>query len=311
MSLHGYSHALVTGGAGFIGSHLTRTLLARGMKVTVLDNLSTGTRAAVAPGAHFIAGDIRSRDDVDHALEGADCVFHLAAKVSVRGSFENFYEDVETNIMGTSNVIRCLRDTAVRHFVLASSMAVYADADSAMPIGESHPCRPISPYGVGKMCDELLCAQLLEQLGISFTAFRYFNTYGPGQQFTPYVGVITIFVTRLLEGKSPVVFGEGVQQRDFVHVDDIVAGTAAALGGPPGIYNLGTGRSTSVLELARMLVERINPGVEITFAPVQPGELVNSIANIDAARAQLGYQPQRVLEQDIGSVIDYIRGLQQ
>ena len=311
MSPNDYSHALVTGGAGFIGSHLTRTLLARGMKVTILDNLSTGTRAAVAPEARFIEGDIRSRSDVEDALEGVDCVFHMAAKVSVRGSFENFYEDVETNIMGTSNVIRCLHGKTVKHFILASSMAVYADADSSEPIGESHPCSPISPYGIGKMCDELLCAQMLEQLGISFTAFRYFNTYGPGQQFTPYVGVITIFVTRLLEGKSPMVFGDGAQQRDFVHVDDIVAGTVAALGGPPGIYNLGTGRSTSVLELARLLVQRINPGVEVTFAPVQPGELVNSIANIDAARTQLGYQPQRVLEQDIGSVIDYIKGLKQ
>ena len=259
MSPKDFSHALVTGGAGFIGSHLTRKLLARGMKVTVLDNLSTGTQAAVAPQTRFIEGDIRSQSDVERALEGVDCVFHLAAKVSVRGSFPNFYEDVETNIMGTSNIIRCLHDKPVKHFILASSMAVYADADSPEPISESHPCRPISPYGIGKMCDELLCAQLLEQLGISFTAFRYFNTYGPGQQFTPYVGVITIFVTRLLEGKSPTIFGDGTQQRDFVHVDDIVAGTVAALGAPPGIYNLGTGRSTSVLDLARLIVKRINP----------------------------------------------------
>ena len=310
MSLNGYSHALVTGGAGFIGSHLARALLARGMKVTVLDNLSTGTRAAVDTRVRFIEGDIRSRGDVEQALEGVDCVFHLAAKVSVRGSFENFYDDVETNILGTSNIIRCLKNTDVRHFILASSMAVYADADNTSgPVDESHPCRPISPYGVGKMCDELLCGQMLDQLGIAFTAFRYFNTYGQGQQFTPYVGVITIFVTRLLEGKSPVVFGDGMQQRDFVHVDDIAAGTVAALEGPAGIYNLGTGVSTTVLDLAKLLVERINPGIEIAFAAEQPGELRNSVANIDAARTRLGYEPQRILDQDIGPVIDYIRGL--
>jgi UDP-glucose 4-epimerase len=300
-------HALVTGGAGFIGSGLVRELLNRNLAVTVLDNLSTGERGAVDRRARFVEGDVRSESDVRNALADVDCVCHLAARVSVRDSFAHFVEDVDTNLMGTCNLLRCLPPDIIKRFVLASTMAVYADASGPDPISEYHTLRPISPYGVGKLSAELICSQVLSQKAIPFTALRYFNTYGPGQRFTPYVGVITIFVTRLLKGEAPQVFGDGAQQRDFVHVDDIVAGTIAALSGPPGVYNLGTGRNTSVLELAELLVERINPSVGISFAPAEAGELRNSVADISAAKRYLGYHPQRSLRRDIESVIDYIK----
>lgn len=273
----------------------------------MLDNLSVGRRDAVPAGARFVHGDIRDERAVDEALAGVDCVFHLAAQVTIRGSFDRFYEDLDTNVMGTARVLRALEPSVVKWFVLASSMAVYADADAPRPIGERHPTVPLSPYGCGKLASEGVARQILEARGIPFTAVRFFNTFGPGQTYTPYVGVITIFVTRLLRGEPPVIFGDGAQQRDFVHVDDIVAGTLAAPGREPGTYNLGTGRGTSLNRLAELLTSRINPALKPQHAPAQSGELRFSIADIAAARSRLGYEPTRTIEGEIESVIADIR----
>lgn len=302
-----FSHALVTGGAGFIGSHLARALLAQGRGVTILDNLSVGRREGVPEGARFVYGDLRDETAVAEALRGADAVFHLAAQVTIRGSFDRFYEDLDTNVMGTARLLQATDPRAVRWFVLASSMAVYADADSPAPIDESHPTRPLSPYGIGKLAAEGVAQQILSTRGIPFTALRYFNTFGPGQTYTPYVGVITIFVTRLLRREAPVVFGDGEQQRDFVHVEDIVAGTMAAPGREPGVYNLGTGSGTSLNRLADILTRRLAPQLTPSHGAAHPGELRYSVANIDAARRRLGYQPTRTLEGDIDGVIADIR----
>lgn len=302
-----FAHALVTGGAGFIGSHLTRALLAGGRRVTVLDNLSVGRRDVVPEAARFVHGDIRDARAVADALAGVDAVFHLAAQVTIRGSFDRFYEDLDTNVMGTARLLQTVDPASVRWFVLASSMAVYADAEAPRPIAESHPTGPLSPYGFGKLAAEGVGRQILEARGIPFTAVRFFNTFGPGQTYTPYVGVITIFATRLLGGEAPIIFGDGEQRRDFVHVDDIVAGTLAAPGAPPGTYNLGTGRGTSLNDLAALLTERIAPSLTPAHAPAHPGELRYSIADISAARAALGYRPARSLERDLDAVIDDIR----
>ncbi|MDH5198602.1 MAG: NAD-dependent epimerase/dehydratase family protein, partial [Gemmatimonadota bacterium] len=295
----GFRRALVTGGAGFIGSHVTRELLEKGIAVTVLDDLSTGRREAVPDAATLVVGDVRDPAATRAALEGVDAVFHLAAKVSVRGSFEQFYEDVETNVLGTANLLRCLDPKTLRRFVLASSMAVYSESEPGRSVGEGHPCHPLSPYGVGKLSAEMLCSHILRQMGIPFTALRYFNTFGPGQRFTPYVGVITIFVTRLLRGEAPMLLGDGLQRRDFVHVDDIAAGTVAALDGPPGTYNLGTGEGTTVKDLAELLISRINPRAAVVHAPAQEGELRHSVADIGEAVSKLGYRPRRRLREDI------------
>src|SRR5688500_3434649 len=155
----GWSHALVTGGAGFIGSHLARTLLAHGRTVTVLDNLSVGARSAVPNRARFVQGDIRDAAAVEDALTGVDCVFHLAAQVTIRGSFDKFYEDLDTNVMGTARLLRAVDPAKVKWFTLASSMAVYADAPSPAPIAESHLTAPISPYGIGKLAAEGVARQ--------------------------------------------------------------------------------------------------------------------------------------------------------
>jgi UDP-glucose 4-epimerase len=302
-----WSHALVTGGAGFIGSHLTRALLTEGRRVTVLDNLSVGRREAVPEGARFVHGDLRDEAAVAESLRDVDCVFHLAAQVTIRGSFDRFHEDLDTNVMGTARLLRAVDRERVKWFTLASSMAVYADADSPAPIDESHATRPLSPYGVGKLAAEDISSQILEGRGIPFTAVRYFNTYGPGQTYTPYVGVLTIFITRLLRGESITIFGDGEQQRDFIHVSDIVAGTMMAPGQKAGRYNLGTGRGTSLNQLAAMVLARLAPGQRAQHADAQAGELRFSVANIDAARQQLGFAPRRRLSEDLDEVIAAVR----
>jgi len=302
-----FQHALVTGGAGFIGSRLAHKLLDLGFRVNILDNLSVGTRSAVDSRAHLIEGDVRNRNDVELALKNVDCVFHLAAQVSIRESFNKFYNDVDNNLMGTLNLLRCLDPKAVRHLMLASSMAVYADSSSPNLIPESYPKEPISPYGISKLAAECICKQVLAQMKIPFYALRYFNTFGKGQTFTPYVGVITIFITRLLHGDKPIIFGDGEQKRDFVHVDDIVEGTIKSLSGSPGIYNLGTGRATSIKELAEILIERIRPNIRPIFSQAKAGELRFSIADISAAVSNLDYHPKRSLKTEIDSVIKSIK----
>jgi UDP-glucose 4-epimerase len=265
--------------------------------------LSVGRREAVPEGARFVYGDIRDQARVSEALAGVDCVFHLAAQVTIRGSFDRFYEDLDTNVMGTANVLRALDPERVKWFTLASSMAVYADSPTATPIDESHSTRPLSPYGHGKLAAEGVSRQILEARGIPCTAVRYFNTFGPGQTYTPYVGVITIFVTRLLRGESITIFGDGEQQRDFVHVDDIAAGTMATVDRAPGVYNLGTGQGTSLNQLAAMIIDRVAPEQRATRGEAHPGELRFSVADIRAASRALGYQPTRNLRTDLDSVI--------
>ena len=302
-----WSHALVTGGAGFIGSHLTRALLADGRRVTVLDNLSVGRPEVVPEGARFVHGDIRDEAAIADALSGVDCVFHLAAQVTIRGSFDRFHEDLDTNVMGTARLLRAVDRAHVKWFTLASSMAVYSDAVSPAPIDESHPKRPLSPYGVGKLAAEDVSHQILEARGIPFTATRFFNTYGPGQTYTPYVGVLTIFITRLLRGESITIFGDGEQQRDFIHVKDIVAGTMATPGREPGRYNLGTGKGTTLNQLAAMVLGKLAPGRQATHADAHAGELRFSVADISAARRALGFSPTRSLRQDLDDVIAWVR----
>ena len=301
------SEVLVTGGAGFIGSHVSRALLARGVRVTVLDNLSMGRREAVPDGARLVVGDVRDRAAAAEALHGADAVIHLAAQVTIRGSFDRFYDDLDTNLMGTANLVRCLDRSRIRWFTLASSMAVYADCPSPMPVSESHSTEPLSPYGVSKLAAERVCRQMLGAADIPLTVLRFFNTFGPGQTYTPYVGVVTIFVTQLLRGEAPRIFGDGEQQRDFVHVGDITDGVLGSLGKAEGIFNLGSGTPRTLNDLAALLIDRISPGVRAIQEPAREGELRFSVANIAAARAAFGYSPRRSLEAHLDDVIADIR----
>ncbi|HET9703664.1 MAG TPA: NAD-dependent epimerase/dehydratase family protein [Vicinamibacterales bacterium] len=301
------SEVLVTGGAGFIGSHVSRALLARGLRVTVLDNLSMGRREAVPDGVRLVVGDVRDRAAVSDALQGADAVIHLAAQVTIRGSFERFYDDLDTNLMGTANIVRCLDPARIKWFTMASSMAVYADCPSPMAISETYLTEPLSPYGVSKLAAERVCRQMLGAVGVPLTVLRFFNTFGPGQTYTPYVGVITIFVTKLLRGEAPQIFGDGEQQRDFVHVGDITDGVLGSLGRAEGTFNLGSGTPRTLNALASLLIDRISPGIRAVHQPAREGELRFSVADVSAARATFGYNATRSLAAHLDEVIVDIR----
>jgi UDP-glucose 4-epimerase len=287
-------HALVTGGAGFIGHHLARALLDRGLEVSVLDDLSMGRRESVPAAARFFQGDVRNPDDVDKALQGVDCVFHEAAIVSIRASVEGFVRDAEVNLMGTLNLLERIARSGVRKAVLASSMAVYADSPTPAPLREDALARPISPYGVAKLAAEQYWLLAGRHFGFDATALRYFNTYGPGQTPTPYVGVITIFINGLLRGQAPSIFGDGDQRRDFTHVDDIVSANLAVLDHDCAgrIMNVGTGHATSVNEIARELVARLAPDLTPKYVPGVQGEMRNAIADASALRATTGWKPE-------------------
>ena len=233
--------------------------MAEGLSVTVLDDLSMGTRDRVPSQANLRVGDVRRQDDVQAALDGVDIVFHEAARVSIRASIEHFYEDAEINLMGTLNLLRCCAGSDVRKIVYASSMAVYSDRPAPEPIPEDAPLEPLSPYGVSKLAGEKYCLQFAATHQIACHVLRYFNTFGPGQTFTPYVGVITIFCHRLLQNQPPMIFGDGEQRRDFVHVSDIVQANVRSMQSsvPLGIFNVGTGQSTSVNEIADWLCQRM------------------------------------------------------
>lgn len=304
-----YRRALVTGGAGFIGSRLARALLSQGIEVVALDDLSMGRRENVPDGAQLLVGNVCLPDDLRAALAGCDIVFHEAARVSVRSSFNDFYQDAETNFMGTLNLLRCCKNSTIRKLVFASSMAVYADSATSAPITESHPTEPISPYGIAKLAAEKYCMQLAEDIGIDCNVLRYFNTFGPGQTFTPYVGVITIFIRKLLRGEPPTIFGDGEQRRDFVHVSDIVAANLLAMNSTRRyqIFNVGTGNATSVNEIAALLCARIAPNLRPVHVNAHPGELRYSIADISRIGEVLGYRPTASIESHIDDVIDYYR----
>ncbi len=210
--------------------------------------------------------------------------------------------------MGSLNLLSRMGSAGVRKAVLASSMAVYADSPQPLPLAELYPTEPLSPYGVAKLAAEHYWLQLCSRFGIAATVLRYFNTYGPGQTFTPYVGVITIFINRLLAGEAPVIFGDGEQRRDFVHVDDVVAANLLALESElvDRVFNVGTGRATSVNELARELTRILSPGTKAEYAPAQPGEMRNAVADISAIHTELGFEPTRP-RIDLEDVVRYWR----
>jgi UDP-glucose 4-epimerase len=305
-----YRRALVTGGAGFIGSHLAERLLREGLQVVVLDDLSVGKRENLPAQAELVLGDVRDPDIISRVMPGVDAVFHLAAKVSIRASMAGFYEDAQTNLMGTLNVLRACAAQDVHKFVYASSMAVYADAPMGVRVSETYSTQPISPYGVAKLACERYAMLVAAQSGFDAVALRFFNTYGPRQTFTPYVGVITIFVQRLLRGEPPVIFGDGEQCRDFVYVGDIVEGIFRTLASDVHgeILNIGSGVGTTVNQVADLLCRRLRPDLQPTHVSEHPGELRNSVADIEKARRLLGYEPSGRFEHKLDEIVAWNRG---
>ena len=301
-----FKTALVTGGAGFIGSHLTKKLIEEGLHVIVLDNLSVGKKENLPNKAELIVGDIMDEELVNSIFNrGIDVVFHEAAIVTIRESVKNFYGDAMTNIMGTLNILRASMASGVKKLVFASSMAVYSDKSDQQPVSENNDKTPIAPYGLSKLTSENYLLHFAGSNALDILCLRYFNTYGENQTFTPYVGVITIFVNRLLKGEPPVIFGDGKQVRDFVYVEDIVQANIKAMYSNIhfGIFNVGTGIGTSVNEVAKILCEIINPQIEPEYSGTAEGELRYSVADISEIEDRLGFKPECRLQDNIDRVI--------
>ncbi len=301
---------LVTGGAGFIGSHLCEGLLKEGYRVRVVDDLSIGLAENIPSGCEFFEGSILDQNLLRQATRGVSAICHEAARVTIRGSIERFYEDAETNLMGTLALLRAAGQNGVARFIYASSMAVYADSVQPVPVAEDHPLLPASPYGIAKLAAERYVLMLGTAFKMRATALRYFNTFGTRQTFTPYVGVITIYVMRLLRKEPITIFGDGNQVRDFVHVSDIVQANLRALKRDEAagmIFNVGSGRGTSVSALADLLRQKLYSDAAVLHEPARPEELRNSIANISLARQVLGYEPETDLDSQLSEVIEFLR----
>lgn len=300
---------LLTGGAGFIGSHIGEALVKRGYKVHVLDNLSVGKRENVPPEARFFEGDILDASCVEKALEGVEAVIHLAARVAIRDSVSHFCEDARTNLMGTLQLLQQSGQRGIKKFVFTSSMAVYADSDQPNPVTETFLTEPLSPYGISKLAAEKYTLLLSDLFGMQGISLRFFNVYGPRQTFSPYVGVITIFIRRLLMGEPPIIFGDGQQRRDFIYVEEIAKATLLALESEirGEVMNVGTGKATSVEQIARLLVQKIRPGMEPVYQASQPGEIRNSLADISKIRRLLGFESKVELTEKMDELIEWTR----
>lgn len=297
----------MTGGAGFIGGHLTRRLIDLGAEVAVVDDLSVGARDGLAAPARFFEGDIRDVELMRRVLDGCDAVVHLAARVALRDSLANFRQDAEVNVGGTLAVLAAARDTeSVSRFVFASSMAVYGDTKPGQAVRESDPVAPASPYGIAKSAAELYVKVAMRACDKTWFNLRIFNTYGPGQALSPYTGVVTIFRDRMLRGQPVTVFGDGRQVRDYVHVSDVVGGLLGALQGAnadSGTYNIGSGVGTTVLALAERMRQLTGADLAIDYEPASGVELNNSIADIALAKKVLGYAPNVALAAGLRSLV--------
>jgi UDP-glucose 4-epimerase len=290
--------ALVTGGAGFIGSHIVDSLLERGHRVAVIDDLSTGREenldGALAAGAILHRADIRDGQAVHELVTGEapEVIFHLAAQIDVRRSVAEPAFDARTNVEGTVNLLEAARQAGVGRFVFSSTGgAIYGETDR-LPTPESVEPNPEAPYGLSKYCGEGYC-QLYRRLhGLSTVTLRYGNVYGPRQDPLGEAGVVAIFCGRLQEGRRPTVFGDGTQTRDYVYVGDVVRANLAAVEHPDasGKFNIGTGRETSVLDLVDALRELSGRSdFEPEFAPARLGEIQRSCLDVGRARAELGW----------------------
>ena len=301
--------ALVTGGAGFIGSTLVDALVAAGHEVTVVDDLSRGRREQVNPAATFVELDITS-DGLATAIADArpEVVFHQAAQIDVRRSVSEPLLDVRINVLGTVNLLQACVGAGVRRVVFASSGgAVYGDTE-VLPTPEHEPCEPASPYGIAKLVAEHYGRVFATIHGLEFTALRYANVYGPRQDPHGEAGVVAIFAERLLRGEGCVINGDGEQTRDYVHVDDVVGANLHAAGAAgTGVVNIGTAREASVNEIHRILASAAGAPGEAAHGPAKAGEQRRSCVAIDRAGELLDWVPRVRLEDGLRATLDWFR----
>ena len=310
--------ALVTGGAGFIGSNLVDALLDRGDEVTVVDNLASGKRenlrAALARGAAFDEADIRDAERMRSVLASArpDIVFHLAAQIDVRKSIDDPALDAGVNVIGTINVLEAARAAGVKRVVNTSTGgAIYGETD-VMPTPESAPAKPMAAYGQSKFCAEAYCGWYERLYGLSSVVLRYGNVYGPRQDPHGEAGVVAIFAGKVLAGETPLIYGDGRQTRDYVYVGDVVAANLAAAAHPEahGAYNIGTGTEATVIDVLGALRQAAGLGeddFQPEFAPARTGELQRSSLDVTRARAELGFTADTDLVAGMKPTLDWAR----
>jgi len=304
--------ALVTGGAGFIGSHIVNKLLNQGAEVAVLDNLATGKMAnleAVLDQINFREGDIRDRTLLNELLVDIDYVFHQAAFVSVPLSMENPDECFDVNAAGTVQLMSAAARAGVKRLVLASSAAVYGENPN-MPLQESAELQPQSPYAVSKLVDELYKDLYTENFGLEVVALRYFNVFGPNQApDSDYAAAIPIFIRRMIQGRQPVVYGDGGQSRDFVYVEDVAQANllAAEADRASGeAVNICSGEEISILDLIRSIGRVLNMNPEIVYEDPRPGDIYRSVGDPSYAEELLGFKPEFSLESGLKKTAEAI-----
>jgi UDP-glucose 4-epimerase len=308
--MHKISTILVTGGAGFIGSHVVAKLAEQGYSVRVLDNLSTGKLSNIDNllqdgSVDFIQGDIRDASDIKAAVGGVDAVFHLAAQISVPLSILNPNLNHEVNVVGTSNLLNASRRAGVGRFMFVSSCAVYGEP-VYLPIDEAHPTNPISPYAESKLTSEQECLRLSKEHEIEPVVVRFFNVYGPRQGLNDYSGVITKFIERIKQNLPLIIFGDGSQTRDFVFVQDVADALLLASKNKDAngqIFNIGTGKATTIKSLAETLLQLSDSKVDLQFAPERSGDIKHSYANISKANKILGYKPEFSLSKGLKALL--------
>ena len=284
--------ALVTGGAGFIGSHVVEALLARGDEVHVLDDLSKGKRENVAAGAELHVADIRAPDEAFDAAR-PEIVLHLAAQANVRVSVERPDHDADVNVVGTVRVLEAARRHGAKLVFTSSGGAAYGECDAPAP--ETAALRPLAPYGTSKLCGEEYLATYNRLHGTTHVSLRLGNVYGPRQEPHGEAGVVAIFMGLLHEGGTPTIFGDGRQTRDYVYVGDVARALLLALDHDGGVYNVGTGTETSVLELYDAIQAAAGITRAAEFAPARLGELQRSVLDVSFAAGELGWRPELAL----------------
>jgi len=305
---------MVTGGAGFIGSHITELLISEGHEVVVYDNFSTGRESNIEPFKDRISvvrGDIRDSSALDGAMAGVNYVIHHAAEISAIKSVEDpIYAD-EVNVVGTLNVLRSARDNGVKRLVLASSSAIYGDTGSD-PQSELNLPKPLSPYGASKICGEHYCTVFNEIYGLETVCLRYFNVFGPRQNpKSQYAAVIPIFVDRILAGKELHIYGDGEQTRDFVFVKDVARANLMAClheNAAGQVFNIAGGRSVTINELAEILMDAAGNRVPVIHDAAKLGDIKYSSSRTEKAREVLGFSPQVSLEDGLKQVVAYLSG---
>jgi UDP-glucose 4-epimerase len=303
---------LVTGGAGFIGSNLVRQLIEEKNSVTVLDNFMSGYRSNLElfPTVRIVEGDVRDQTAVEEAIQGAEVVFHLAASVGNKRSIDHPLIDAEINVLGTLGVLEAARKAGVRKIVTSSSAGIFGELKT-MPIKEDHPVEPDSPYGCTKLCEEKLCLAYAKLYPIEAVCLRYFNVYGPNQRFDSYGNAIPIFVFRMLRNEPLIIYGDGDQTRDFVHVDDVVQANIKAADsiGFSGALNIASGTSVTINRLIEIITKGAGSAIKIEYTAERPGDVRHSLADLSFAHQKINYVPSVNLEDGIDEYVIWARKL--